>query len=113
MEEQLINKQKDKTIGVLAYLFPIGWIVAFILYNNKKAETGEYELFHIRQGLGLQALSVVLFIFGLFLPFHLGTIFRLAILAFVIIGLISANNGEQKYLPGIGEFLYNLFKNVK
>jgi hypothetical protein len=113
MNEQLINYQKDKTIGVLSYLFPIGWIIAFILYNNKKAQTGEYELFHIRQGLGLQVLSIVLFIIGLFLPFYIDIIFRLAILAFVIIGLIGANNGEQKFLPGIGEFLHNIFKDVK
>jgi len=113
MDEQLTNNQKDKTIGVLAYLFPIGWIIAFVLYNNKKEQCGEYELFHLRQGLGLQVLSIVLFIIGIFLPFHLGTIFRLAVLAFMIIGLIGANNGEQKFLPGIGEFLHNIFKDIK
>lgn len=50
-----------KTRGIVAYLTPIGWIVALVTNNPKD----ELASFHIRQMLGLMLVSVV----GALIPF--------------------------------------------
>ncbi len=99
-----------KTVGIVAYITLIGWLVALVL-NNPKSEHGS---FHIRQSLGIWLLFVVSG-FVLIIPI-LGWIAGLAgyVLGFVmwIMGLISAANGERKEVPVLGAKFQEWFKTL-
>ena len=105
------NAQDDKVIGVLSYL-GILWIVAYILYGSKKTE---YNLFHVRQGLGLFIMWIITYIVG-FIPF-VGWILYLVLAIFLficaIMGIISAAGGTQKPSPVVGKLIADSLKNFK
>ncbi|MBN1250933.1 MAG: hypothetical protein JXR51_14030 [Bacteroidales bacterium] len=104
------NANDDKVIGILSYL-GILWVVAYIIYGNKKTD---YNLFHLKQGLGLFIVIIVLMIIGSLLVIRwFSWIFYIAYLVFAIMGIISAANGEQKPLPIIGKFFADTLKNFK
>ncbi len=113
MEEQNQNTsgatpQDSTAIGILSYL-GILWIVAYILYGNNKTE---YNIFHLRQGLGLFIIGIANYIIG-YLPF-IGLIsffIWFVILIFMIMGVINAANGQQKELPIVGKFISENLKN--
>jgi len=109
------NPQDDKLIGILSYL-GILWVVAYILYGSKKTE---YNLFHVKQGLGLLiaylATWIVAFVVAMILPL-LSLLFSLVyilLLVLLIIGIINAANGTKKPLPIIGGMSENMLKNFK
>lgn len=108
-----------KTISIISYFSLIGWIIAFVLYNNNKSKLAA---FHIRQSLGLMivaiALYIVMFIF-LFIPV-LGWIISILIyIALVgvfvlwIIGLVAAINGQEKPVPVIGNLAQSMLSGIK
>ncbi len=112
------NAQDDKLIGILSYLGLL-WIVAYILYGSKKTE---YNLFHVKQGLGLLIVWVGLWIVGFILAFIpvLGLIIGfvmifvyLALLVLIILGIINAANGVQKELPLVGKLTGSVLTNFK
>lgn len=99
----------DKAIAIFSYLW-ILWIAAYILYEKKKSE---FNLFHLRQGLGLFIIWIINVILSSFIPASISLVIYLAIAVFEIIGIISAIKGEQKELPLIGKFINNNLKNFK
>jgi uncharacterized membrane protein len=112
------NAQDDKLIGVLSYL-GILWVVAYILYGSKKTE---YNLFHVKQGLGLIIVWVALWVIGFvcaYIPvlgFIIGILMMfvyLFLFVVAIIGIINAINGQQKPLILIGGLTAGLLKNFK
>ena len=100
----------DKIIGILSYL-GILWIVAYILYGKKKSE---YNLFHLRQGLGIFIVVIANMIIGR-IPVigWLSMFIGIAVLVFAIMGIIGAAKGEQKELPLIGGFISENLKTFK
>jgi len=110
------NREIDKTIGIVAYMTLIGWIIAIVMNGEKKDEERAYNAFHLRQMLGLFitgiaagiAMSILIFI----MPF-LGILLYLLIvgsmLAFWIIAVIGAANGEKKEIPIVGGLYQNMF----
>jgi len=112
------NAQDDKIIGILSYLGLL-WIVAYILYGSKKTE---YNLFHVKQGLGLfitmigvyvvcmilVMVPIIGFLFGILLIF-----IWLAWVVLVILGILNAANGVQKELPLVGIVTTKLLNNFK
>lgn len=102
-------KQDPKTIGIVAYITLIGWIVALV-WNKPKSESAS---FHIRQSLGLMLMLAA----GKFVdavPMG-GMISKgLAVGTFVlwIIAFISALQGEQKPVPVVGEYFQDWFKQL-
>ncbi|MEN8119970.1 MAG: hypothetical protein ABFS35_06475 [Bacteroidota bacterium] len=118
MDEQNVNNtagddsaNDDKVIGILSYLGLL-WIVAYIIYNNKKSE---YNIFHLRQGLGLLIVGIANMIIGAipFIGWFLSLIIFFALIVFIIMGIIAAANGEQKELPIIGKFISENLKSFK
>jgi uncharacterized membrane protein len=108
-----------KTIAIISYFSLIGWIIAFVLYNNNKSKLAA---FHIRQSLGLMiaaiALYIVMFIF-LFIPV-LGWIISIliyiclvGIFVLWIIGLVAAINGQEKPVPVLGPMAQNMLSGIK
>ena len=97
----------DKVIGILSYL-GILWVIAYILYGKKKSE---YNIFHLRQGLGLFIIWIGLWIVGYimaYIPVIGGLIMLvlyLGVLVLMIMGIIGAANGEKKELPVLGKLI--------
>ena len=79
-----------KATGVLAYLTWIGFLIAFFAGDREGAK------FHLNQGL-------VLNLFGLLSSIPVvGKFWSIFIFICMIMGVINANNGENKELPLIG-----------
>lgn len=98
-----------KTTAMISYLTFIGWIVALIMNTNNKNSLASY---HIRQSLGIQLLYVATSIVITITGIGLFVIFYFAVLALVIIGIINANNEEEKPLPFVGEHFQKWFKGL-
>lgn len=98
------NNSNKKLYCILCYICPL-WLIGMI-----QMPQDEDVKFHVNQGIvltiaGLAAGIIASFFF--FIPF-LRSIFyaasSLGWLLFAIIGIMNANNGEQKELPVIGQF---------
>ena len=106
MENQS-SSMDPKIIAVISYLALIGWIIAFIIYQNNKSELA---IFHIRQALGINIIGFLgAFIF--WIPF-LGWALAIFLLVLWLMGLIYAIQGEAKPVPLIGDFIQDLFKGI-
>ena len=120
MEEQV--KKTDKTIGLVSYLGPVGWIIAYVMFTNDKSNRTEFNIFHLRQGLGASIFAVAGYIvalvigviFGLIGLYFIGNLLTYAVyilsVVFFIMGLINASNGQEKHLPMLGEKFEEMFK---
>lgn len=120
MIEDKNTQSVDTSVGVIAYITLIGFIIALVLNNDKKGETRSFGAFHLRQSIGLMLTGIVLMIGMMVLTAILMVIsFKLAmtltsiiypiiylgIIALLIIGVINAANGKKKELPVIGAFI--------
>ena len=104
----------SKTIGIVAYLTLIGWIIAYVMHGNNKTEHGA---FHLRQMLGILIVGFALYILNVVLAFAIGSailgwIIQLVMLAFWLLGFIGALQGEKKPVPVLGEQFQQWFKGV-
>jgi uncharacterized membrane protein len=119
--ENFSNDSQDaeagKTVAILSYITLIGWIIAIVMHNSNKTRFGAY---HLRQGLGLFLLGVVLS----FLSFGMGIFFlhfgffwltngiRIIILVLMILGIINAVNLKKEPLPFVGELFNTMFSGI-
>ena len=108
----------DNTVGVIAYITLIGFIIAIVLNSNKEGEEKKFGAFHIRQALGLIIFAVGTYILFAILTMLLITIsFGLAgivgilsmlimfgFLALLIMGIVNAANKTYKEVPVIEKF---------
>ncbi|AHF14731.1 DUF4870 domain-containing protein [Niabella soli] len=115
---QGINDNESKTIAVISYLTPIGWIIAYVMHHNNKSVFASY---HLRQTLLLMLISLGVYVVQtmlLFIPYigWLITLFsmvlNIGLLVLWVIGLIAAINGEEKPIPLIGEKAQLLFAKI-
>ena len=53
----MAKDDQSKTVAILSYITPIGWVIALILNQSKKTELGS---FHIRQALLLMITGIIL-----------------------------------------------------
>jgi len=116
------NQTLDKTVGIVAYMTLIGWIIALVMNGDKKGEEKSFNAFHIRQMLGLIIFSfggsIVFMILGFILIWipGLGALLLLllqlglfgGLLALWIMGVIAASNGEKKPVPVIGGVIHKM-----
>lgn len=121
-----LSPELDKTVGIIAYITLIGFIISIVLNSNKTGEEKKFGAFHLRQALGLiifsvailMLLSIVTAILTFIIPF-LGVLFSLVmsiiwlgILALLIIGIVNAANGEYKEIPIIGHYSSKYLENT-
>ena len=118
MEENKTNVQ-DATVGIVAYITLIGFIIAIVLNGSKEGDEKKFGAFHLRQALGLIITSIGVYIVIMILTFLLlaisykmiflisiiSMLLYLGILAFLIIGIINASNKTMKPLPLIGDMI--------
>jgi len=91
----------EKNIAIVAHIFFIGWIIAFILNHNDK---DEFASFYIRQTLLLHALMFIGWV-----PYF-GWLFWVAGLVFLVISIVPAIQGEKKEVPFVGSYFQEWFK---
>ena len=102
----------DKTTAIVSYLTLIGFIAAVVMHGSKKTRLGA---FHLRQSLGLMLTSIAIafaatvFAFVPFIGWLVAMAAWFGLLAFWVIGLLSAINGEQKPVPVIGGLFQKWF----
>ncbi|PIF45682.1 hypothetical protein CLU96_2692 [Chryseobacterium sp. 52] len=108
----LINQiMNNKTLAIISYLIPIGWIIA---YFSGKEHADALLKYHLRQSLGLMVISIVfnviMRIIAAVIPAlsFLG-IAGLVILVFWVLGMINAANNAQKPVPFIGKMFEDKF----
>jgi uncharacterized membrane protein len=92
--------EKNKAMGILAYIIFFLPLLA--------AKDSKFAMFHANQGLLVFLLAIAANIVGTIIPF-LGWFLilplgNLAVLAFTIMGILNAANGEMKELPLIGKY---------
>ena len=89
-------------------------IVAYILFFVPlltDAKNDPFVKFHVKQGIVVFALSVILWVIKMLIPWYwlfrlywLFDLAGLAILVFVILGIVNAAQGKQEKLPLVGQF---------
>jgi len=101
---------EGKTIAIIAYLWVIGLIIAFVMNNDKK---NTFAAFHIRQMVGFNILSLAnTFIIGSYLGFWTSSIISIVLFVLWIIGLMGAAQGEEKSMPLFGDLFQDWFKGI-
>jgi uncharacterized membrane protein len=97
----MINTNSQKTfMGILAYL----GILAIIPYLAAKEDP--FIKFHIKQGLVLLTLEIIVWILTVIFPplSMLFWIIKVALLVLVIIGIVNVVKGKQENLPLVGNY---------
>jgi uncharacterized membrane protein len=101
-----------KNIAFISYLTFIGWIIAFVFYNDSKQKES-LAAFHLRQSLGVQLtifiLSTIPPFFGIFFASSIAGIISIVIW---VVGFISALQGEEKEIPIVGALYQDWFKSI-
>ena len=103
---------EDKTAAILSYITLIGFIAAIVINSNKKTKLGA---FHLRQAMGI-FLTIIAAGIGQFVLVFIPILGWLAILglwiaviAMLVMGLISAIQGQMKPLPVLGAMYQKWF----
>jgi uncharacterized membrane protein len=98
----------NKTISWLSYIPVVGWVIAYVRYND--SEKASLPRFHLRQSLGLHVTYLAIYVISLFvlyfLPlflFKLLWILDVGLVVLWILGWVAALNGEEKPVPVLGE----------
>jgi uncharacterized membrane protein len=96
-----VHKNDSRTLmGVLAYLGPLV-IISYLVSAHDS-----FVKFHIKQGLVLLVIDIILWILG---PYFWGLwgiirIINFAILILSILGIINVVQGKEKDLPVVGQY---------
>lgn len=99
-----MTKNNEKTIAAVSYITPIGWIVALVLYLDKKTALAG---FHIRQSL----LLMIAWLAFAWIPV-VRIITGIILFVLWLMGLIYAINGEKKEVPILGKYAQEWFKGL-
>lgn len=111
-------QQEDKTVALVAYITLIGYIIAIIMHGSNKTKLGSY---HLKQATGLLLFAVATWVVMMILAvipfvnlllFIVAPIMWIGILILLILGIVSAANGQEKPLPIIGGMAAKMFANA-
>jgi len=100
------EKSSNTLMGILAYLGPL------IIISYLVAKDNPFVKFHIKQGLILVIINLILWIFAPNSYWHrnpIVDILNLAILVLAIIGIVNVVQKKEKMLPIVGS-LSSYFK---
>lgn len=101
----------NKTLSIVSYITPIGWLIA---YFSGKDNANSLLKYHLKQSLALFLFGVIFNIVfriifmlmpSLFFLVYIGYVFW----ALIIIGIINASNEAEKPLPIIGSWAEKQF----
>ena len=98
-QEELADIEKNKAMGILAYILFIIPLLA--------AKDSKFAMYHANQGLALFISAVAAQILAHMIPFigwMIAPMCSLGVLVLMVVGILSASKGEMKPLPLIGGF---------
>ncbi len=98
---QNVSAGNQTAMAVLAYIGPLV-IISYLMAKND-----EFVKFHIKQGLVLLVISIILWVLSSMFLFSLYSIIQLlnlGVLVLAIIGIVNAVQGKEKLLPLVGQF---------
>ena len=103
--QQSPNGQKTDVMALISYLGPL-CLIPFLTQEKRD----EFVKFHMKQGLVLFIVEVIVSFILLILPFlgFLDWIFNIIWLVLIILGIVNVVNNEKKELPLIGQFAEKL-----
>ena len=97
-----IGGKKNTTMAAIAY------VLFFVPLLTGDAKKDSFVKYHVKQGLVLFIFAVIAWFVSSVIPvigwFIISPLSSLAILVFMIMGIINAANGEEKPLPLIGSY---------
>ncbi|MFA6486168.1 MAG: hypothetical protein WCT40_02275 [Candidatus Magasanikbacteria bacterium] len=97
-----LGDKKNTAMAVIAY------ILFFVPLLTGDAKKDAFVKYHVKQGLVLFLLAVLINVVGWVIPFYfwfsISWIFSMGMLVLLILGIINAVNGKQEPLPVIGKF---------
>jgi uncharacterized membrane protein len=99
MAAEASDVSNNKVIAILSY-----FIFFIPLLSTKRSP---FAMFHANQGLIILILSIASSLLSSFIPVVggiAGTIISVGVLILMIMGIISAANGETKPLPVVGQY---------
>lgn len=117
----------DKLIAVLSYITFLGFIIALILNAKKTGDERRFNAYHLRQGLGLVVLEIILYtgfsiIETVLLAISMSIFYfavsglkiaiSIVVLIYMFIGVMNTLNGIRKPLPFIGKYAIKVLKNA-
>lgn len=101
-----------KNIGMAV----IAYILFFVPLLTGDAKKDAFVKYHVKQGLVLFILAVLINVIDRLIPYYLWftfgwvfSLFSLCLLVLLIVGIVNAVNGKQAPLPVIGRFA-DIFK---
>lgn len=93
---------KNTTMAIIAY------IIFFVPLLTGDAKKDPFVKYHVKQGLVLFLLAVIINVIGMIIPFYfwysISWILSLGVLVLLILGIVNAAGGKQEPLPVIGKF---------
>lgn len=101
----------NKTLSIVSYITPIGWIIAYL---SGKDNADALLKYHLRQSLGLMIISILFNILMRILVSVTPALSFLGIAGFLItifwiLGIINAANGAEKPVPVFGKMFEDKF----
>ncbi|QPH41015.1 DUF4870 domain-containing protein [Pedobacter endophyticus] len=114
----LKSTDNGKMAAIVSYITVFGWLISyFALYKGKKTSLSTY---HLRQSLLLHlatfviwgALSVIGTILAAGIIAYLGYAFSIVSLIYIVLGILIANNSQQRPLPFMGESAQKMFSTI-
>lgn len=85
-----------KATGIVAYIFTIGWVIAFLAGDKEGAK------FHLNQALVFVVIDGIIGLVS-WIPL-VGLVISIALLVFRIMGIVYAAQDQDKELPLVGTF---------
>jgi len=103
----IIGKSKNTTMAIIAY------IIFFVPLLTGDAKKDSFVKYHVKQGLVLFLLVVLINVIGWVIPFYfwysISWLLSLGTLVLLIIGISNAVGGKEHPLPVVGKFA-DMFK---
>ena len=101
-QNQMQNQTQDKgkLMAILAYIGPL------IIVSYLMAKDNPTVKFHIKQGLVLFVVEIILWVLGMmvWMLWPLVQLVNLAILVLAITGIMNAVQGKEKEFPLVGSY---------
>tara|TARA_R110002111_G_C5845063_1_gene359221 strand:- start:239 stop:571 length:333 start_codon:yes stop_codon:yes gene_type:complete len=108
MDQNTIDEGKN--LGLVAYLTPLGTLIAFFMNQEKR---NPFTAFHVRQGLGLGFLYIVLgFVISYFDSWMITYSFWIFFSALYLYAIFGAIGGKMNIIPMLGDFFQKSFKSI-
>lgn len=105
-----LDMKEGKTMAIVSYLWWIGLLIAFIS-NNKNRNS--FTAFHIRQSIGLSALSFVISMLTRYGGVEIiGSVLILGLFVLWAIAILGAIQGEEKRIPLLGDLFQDWFRTI-